>query len=152
MFYSGVFCYSVIYCEPTLICVFSKFCMVLKILVIACISSSVQVFDNLTPLIFVIWFETCLVSKFSCHKPVNNFKKCLHIIKVGLQLLWFHQYSLNTNFHRFHCWVDPQKLMFLVTNCINRILVHKFTNPWNCDFHYIHKNWCSQILIIPVIT
>lgn len=48
------------------------------------------------------------------------------------QLLRFYQYSLNTNFHGYFSYVDPWnqtfiKLQLLLTLCIKRIIVHKFT-------------------------
>lgn len=61
-------------------------------------------------------------------------------------ILWFHQYSLNTNSHRFRCKVDPQNLMFievhfLLTFCIK--LIGSLTTKLcilETDFRSIHEN------------
>lgn len=69
----------------------------------------------------------------------NTFFFCL-LNSFQIEILWFRQYSMNTNFLGFRYLVDPQNKVFIEVQflwifCINRVIGHKFRYHWNCDFH-----------------
>lgn len=86
-------------------------------------------------IVYNLWFI-----KFKLLKvPIN-------MVAISSYLkLWFLQYSCNINFHGFHgvdawnyeYWII--EIQFLITKCIDNIIGHTFTYPWNHHFYEIHE-------------
>lgn len=50
--------------------------------------------------------------QFSCPN-IFYYIDYIYLILLSWQLLWFHQYLLNTNFCGFHCWLNQQNMIFV---------------------------------------
>lgn len=60
---------------------------------------------------------------------------------LNYQLLWFY-IICNMNIHWIPIFVVVSELIYEI-----RIIVLKFTYPWNCDLHSIHENWSMPMSI-----
>lgn len=103
----------------------------------------------------VTWPMLTISANKNHHLRAHNLPIIYLYLVMRYSLLWFHQYSLNTNFIYFVVQLIYKlkfsvKLQFPMTYWIDRIMTTNLSDlMYAISLKKYHKNWCPQILIKP---